>query len=262
MSGGPKQRSNLSLMADVAIIALAALTALAVLVMWFARSDALSAIASGSPPRLMAFSEPSSSPIHAASASSPALIDDLEHRLLLPRSTARSTASSSGVDRTTGAPEPREPARIIDPATGRQLFAYALSAAPPALPEGTPESLRFGDRVMTPDRVLRMKVTAYSPDDQSCGIWADGVTASGYSVWTNAMKLVAADADLMPFGTVLTVPGYNQGQPVPVLDRGGKIKGHRLDVLFPTHKAALAWGVRELDVVVWKPAGDATAPSP
>ncbi len=38
---------------------------------------------------------------------------------------------------------------------------------------------------------------------------------------------------------------------VPVLDRGGVIKGHRLDVLFPTHEAAMQWGVRRLEVTIW-----------
>jgi hypothetical protein len=37
-----------------------------------------------------------------------------------------------------------------------------------------------------------------------------------------------------------------------VLDRGGAIKGHRLDVLFPTHEQARAWGVRKLRVTVWE----------
>ena len=97
-----------------------------------------------------------------------------------------------------------------------------------------------------------MTVTAYSPDAESCGEFADGVTASGYSVWTNGMKLVAADTRLFPFGTVLSIPGYNNGRPVPVLDRGGMIKGDRLDLLFPTHKLARAWGTQRLEVTVWE----------
>ena len=97
-----------------------------------------------------------------------------------------------------------------------------------------------------------MLVTAYSPDERSCGDSADGITASGYSVWTNGMNLLAADTNVLPFGTLLTVPGYGNDEPVPVLDRGGKIKGHRLDALFPTHEAAMEWGTRRLDVVVWE----------
>ncbi len=99
---------------------------------------------------------------------------------------------------------------------------------------------------------MRMVVTAYSPDSRSCGIWADGVTASGYSVWTNGMKLVAADTRLLPFGSIVSIEGYNGGKPVPVLDRGGKIKGHRLDVLYPTHEIARRWGRQTIDVTVWE----------
>jgi 3D (Asp-Asp-Asp) domain-containing protein len=115
----------------------------------------------------------------------------------------------------------------------------------------TPVPTTFDHRPIELLRVIRMRVTAYSPDERSCGIYADGYTASGYSVWTNAGRLVAADTDMLPFGTILRIPGYDGGSPVPVLDRGGAIKGHRLDVLFASHEAALEWGVKELDVEVW-----------
>lgn len=110
----------------------------------------------------------------------------------------------------------------------------------------------FNGRPVRPARTLWMTVTAYSPDERSCGKWADGVTASGKSVWTNAMKLVAADADLFPFGSLVSVPGYDNGRVVPVLDRGGAIKGARLDVLYPTHRIAKQWGVQRLPVTVWE----------
>ena len=97
-----------------------------------------------------------------------------------------------------------------------------------------------------------MEVTAYSPDVRSCGAWADGETASGYSVWTNGMKLVAADTRLLPFDTIVTVPGYHDGRPVQVLDRGGAIRGKRLDVLFPTHDIARRWGRQQVEVTVWR----------
>jgi 3D (Asp-Asp-Asp) domain-containing protein len=110
----------------------------------------------------------------------------------------------------------------------------------------------FDGRPLRAVKTLRMLTTAYSPDAESCGIWADGITASGYSVWTNGMKLVAADTTLLPFGTIVSIPGYNGGRPVPVLDRGGAIKGYRLDVLYPTHERALQWGAQRLDVTVWE----------
>jgi len=115
------------------------------------------------------------------------------------------------------------------------------------------EIIRYFDgRPVRPVRTVWMTVTAYSPDHRSCGKWADGVTASNKSVWTNDMSLVAADTDLLPMGTMLSIPGYDQGSVVPVLDRGGAIKGDRLDVLYPTHEIALEWGVQRLPVTIWE----------
>jgi len=37
---------------------------------------------------------------------------------------------------------------------------------------------------------------------------------------------------------------------VKVLDRGGAIRGSRLDVFFHSHQEALKWGVKYLDVKV------------
>ncbi len=119
----------------------------------------------------------------------------------------------------------------------------AVTPTPPA---------SFDGRPLKAVGKITMLVTAYSPDERSCGKWADGKTASGYSVWTNGMKLVAADTRVLPFGSIISVPGYNGGKPVQVLDRGGKIKGNRLDVLYPTHEIARRWGAQRLTVTVWK----------
>lgn len=110
----------------------------------------------------------------------------------------------------------------------------------------------FNGRPIRRVQQMSMLTTAYSPDEKSCGKWADGFTASGYSVWTNGMKLVAADTDVLPFGSLVSIPGYNGGRPVPVLDRGGKIKGNRLDLLYPTHDIALQWGAQRLTVDIWE----------
>lgn len=122
------------------------------------------------------------------------------------------------------------------------------------LPEGAilDTSIRyFNGRPVRPVRQMSMLVTAYSPDWRSCGIWADGITASLHSVETNAGRLVAADKRVLGFGSMVSVPGYAGGEIVPVLDVGGKIKGARLDVLFPTHEVARRWGVQRLTVTVW-----------
>jgi 3D (Asp-Asp-Asp) domain-containing protein len=105
-------------------------------------------------------------------------------------------------------------------------------------------------RSLSTTRTLRLQVTAYCPCKICCGARAHGVTASGHRVNYAGGKFVAADTDLLPFGTKLSIPGYHNGRTVEVIDRGGDIKGRHIDVFFPTHKQAQEWGVQYVDVKV------------
>ena len=87
-------------------------------------------------------------------------------------------------------------------------------------------------------------VTAYCPGECCCG--ADGITACGWKINTGD-KFCAADP-MIPFLKVLDIEGYGIA---PVLDRGGKIKGNKLDVYFDTHEEALEWGIQELEIFCW-----------
>src|SRR5437764_15349003 len=86
-------------------------------------------------------------------------------------------------------------------------------------------------------RTIRMEVTAYCPCQKCCGENAQGITASGHDVSYNNSRFVAADTDQLPFGTKLIIPGYNAA-PVEVIDRGGAVKGNKLDLFYPTHEEA------------------------
>ena len=97
-------------------------------------------------------------------------------------------------------------------------------------------------------RIVRMKVTGYCPCSKCCGKHADGITANGHKIQPGD-TFVAADKRYS-FGTEMVIEGYNNGQPVKVLDRGGAIKGNKLDAFFHTHQEALEWGVRYIDVKV------------
>jgi 3D (Asp-Asp-Asp) domain-containing protein len=99
-------------------------------------------------------------------------------------------------------------------------------------------------------RVMKMEVTAYCPCKKCCGPKAQGITASGKRVTYNNGLFVAADTKVLPFHTKLRIPGYAELRLVPVLDRGGAIKGNKLDVFFPTHREALNWGRQMIDVMV------------
>ncbi len=157
------------------------------------------------------------------------------------------------------------PAPVVGPAefgVRETVSATAEAAVVPAVVEPItldPDVRIFDGRPVKPVKTLWMTVTAYSPDHRSCGKSADGVTASNKSVWTNGMRLAAADRRVLPFGTIISVPGYAGGDVIPVLDVGGAIKGKRLDLLYPTHSIARKWGVRKVPVTVWGYADEAEA---
>jgi len=98
-------------------------------------------------------------------------------------------------------------------------------------------------------RTIEMEVTAYCACKKCCGPKAQGITASGKHVSHNNGLFVAADKQFK-FGTKLLIPGYAAGKPVEVLDRGGAIKGNKLDVYFASHQEALKWGRQKLTVTV------------
>ena len=86
------------------------------------------------------------------------------------------------------------------------------------------------------------KITGYCSCARCCGK-TSGRTASG--TIAAAGRTVAASAAL-PFGTQVNINGHTY----TVEDRGGAIKGNKIDIFFSTHAEALAWGVRYLPVEI------------
>lgn len=105
-------------------------------------------------------------------------------------------------------------------------------------------------------KTIKMRVTGYAPDIRCTWPYPGTTTASGLSVKTNKGRLVAADTRVVPMHSLVSIPGYHNTTPVPVLDRGGAIKGNRLDLLFPTFEQAQKWGVKFLDVKIFAPIDD------
>jgi len=83
-------------------------------------------------------------------------------------------------------------------------------------------------------------LTAYCKCKKCCGPQAAGITASGKRFKPG---ILAADPSI-PFGTLLQVDGVWR----EVLDRGGAIRGNRLDLAVASHREAKRRGVREIRV--------------
>jgi 3D (Asp-Asp-Asp) domain-containing protein len=65
-------------------------------------------------------------------------------------------------------------------------------------------------------------------------------------LWLAHDGTIAADTLYYPFGTRIYVPDYGYGI---VEDRGSAIKGaDRLDLYFDSHRDALRWGRRKVEV--------------
>ncbi len=169
----------------------------------------------------------------------------------LPTSSAGGVGDFYQVEKKHSGIEQMAARRVHNPEVAGSSPAPAIFA-PHRLVDGELPSLGRSVRPGSPVRYkeVLMRVTAYCPCEKCCGRWSDGFTASGKPVDANGGAFVAADRSV-PIGTLLTVEGYNQGRPVEVLDRGGAIKGDRLDVFFPNHQDALEWGVRHLKVQIY-----------
>lgn len=89
-------------------------------------------------------------------------------------------------------------------------------------------------------KTMEMNVSAYTP--YCAGV--DDVTASGTQV---RRGVCAVDTSVIPFGTKIFVPGYG----VAVAeDRGGAIKGNKLDIYMESYSEAIKWGRRNLTVYI------------
>lgn len=84
---------------------------------------------------------------------------------------------------------------------------------------------------------------AYCSCKKCCGK-TDGITATG--VKAKANHTVAVDPDLIPLGSTLII----DGKEYVAEDVGGSIKGCKVDIYFDSHKEALEYGKRDVEVYV------------
>lgn len=75
-----------------------------------------------------------------------------------------------------------------------------------------------------------------------------GITFSGVKVKRDLFSTIAADLKVYPIGTILFIPGYGYGV---VADKGGAIKGNKLDLYFETVEDVYRhWGKKTVEVYV------------
>ncbi len=93
------------------------------------------------------------------------------------------------------------------------------------------------------------KLTSYCACEKCCGYWAtirpldengDPIVYTASGAVARQGVTVAADTDILPFGTVILIGG----EEFTVQDVGGGVDGKHIDIYFDNHAAALEFGVR------------------
>ncbi|MGF9967192.1 3D domain-containing protein [Bacillus rhizoplanae] len=103
-------------------------------------------------------------------------------------------------------------------------------------------------------RSMEVTATGYTAGRESTGKTKGhpeyGITYSGVKVKRDLYSTIAADLRVFPIGTILFVPGYGYGV---VADKGGAIKGNRLDLYYETVRDVYnQWGKKKLNVYIVK----------
>lgn len=96
--------------------------------------------------------------------------------------------------------------------------------------------------------------TGYTAGVESTGKTPDhpeyGITYSGVRVKRDLYSTIAADLNVFPIGTILFIPGYGYGV---VADKGGAIKGNRVDLYYDTVEDVYKyWGKKTVQVYIVK----------
>jgi 3D (Asp-Asp-Asp) domain-containing protein len=117
-------------------------------------------------------------------------------------------------------------------ARAARAAAEALAAAPPA----DRSSPAAGE---APAPVAAGTVTVTATGYAIAGLTATGMP-TGYGV-------VAVDPGVIPLGSRLTIPGYGEGV---AADVGSSVRGHAIDLWFPSRAEALRWGRRTVTITI------------
>lgn len=128
---------------------------------------------------------------------------------------------------------------------------------PETAPQAIPETMAETEPAAEPQytNMGMFKLTAYCSCEHCCDEWAinrpkdengNPIVYTASSAIAKQGVTVAADTNVLPFGTSLLIDGHEY----IVQDRGGAIQGNRIDVYFDSHQEALQFGVQYKEVLV------------
>ncbi|MDM5292203.1 ubiquitin-like domain-containing protein [Peribacillus simplex] len=96
----------------------------------------------------------------------------------------------------------------------------------------------------TSGKEIYVSSTAYTASCKGCS----GVTSTGVDLKSSpGAKIIAVDPSVIPMGSKVYVEGYGYAV---AADKGGAIKGNRIDVFFSSKNDAYRWGVKKVKIRV------------
>jgi 3D (Asp-Asp-Asp) domain-containing protein len=94
-------------------------------------------------------------------------------------------------------------------------------------------------------KTITVTATAYTANCKNCS----GITATGINLKKNPdLKVIAVDPKVIKLGTKVYVEGYGYAV---AGDKGGAIKGNKIDVFIPSKQQALNWGRKTVKVQIF-----------
>lgn len=132
-----------------------------------------------------------------------------------------------------------------------EVVSLPIQAAQIAAEEPVSEGIAFSWDMAVQDYVSlgEYKLTSYCACEKCCGYWAtirpldengEPIVYTASGAIARQGVTVAADTDILPFGTVLLIGG----EEFTVQDVGGAVQGKHIDIYFEDHQAAREFGVR------------------
>lgn len=143
------------------------------------------------------------------------------------------------------AQEPEAVAVEYEPAPAVQLAADE--------PQSAGITFRWGAATQNHVSLGEYKLTSYCACEKCCGYWAtirpldengEPIVYTASGAIARQGVTVAADTDILPFGTVILIGG----EEFTVQDVGGGVNGKHIDIYFEDHRAALEFGVKYKEI--------------
>lgn len=158
---------------------------------------------------------------------------------------ALATALTAKSPETDAATEMLSPSPMASMASA-QVLPVSYAASPEvSIIEVEPEPESLGEFVLT----------AYCPCVHCCGEWSaehpsrigtDYIQKTASGTIPTAGRTIGVDPSVIPFGTTVIINGHEY----VAEDRGGAIKGNKIDIFFSDHAEALDFGRQTAEVFI------------